>query len=158
MIQAERSKTHARRTRQERHSALRNLAQMPSAGVRFLEARHPDVQAELDPRGHGAVTLRDLFKATLRVRSDRLVGGEIRGGEALELVQAMTPGHGGCMSTVHATFPADTLSRLETMASMSSVALQPTGSIPAAAESVLGLGVELPRSSYRAAQNYRDRP
>jgi len=82
-----------------------------------LEARPPDA------RGKGAVTIRDLFKASLRMRPDRIVIGEIRGGEALDLVQAMTSGHGGCLTTVHATFPADTLSRLETLALMGSVDL-----------------------------------
>lgn len=82
-----------------------------------MEARPPDA------RGKGQVTIRDLFKATLRMRPDRIVVGEIRGGEALELVQAMTSGHGGCLSTVHATYPKDTLTRLETMALMSNVEL-----------------------------------
>jgi pilus assembly protein CpaF len=76
-----------------------------------------------DSRGRGQVTIRDLFKATLRMRPDRIVVGEIRSGEALELIQAMTSGHGGCLSTVHATYPSDTLNRLETMALMSSVEL-----------------------------------
>lgn len=80
-----------------------------------LESQPPDV------RGRGAVTIRDLFRATLRMRPDRIVIGEIRGGEALDLIQAMTSGHRGCLSTVHATLPADTLSRLETMALMSDV-------------------------------------
>jgi pilus assembly protein CpaF len=82
-----------------------------------LEARPPDA------RGRGAVTIRDLFKATLRMRPDRIVVGEIRSGEALDLVQAMTSGHGGCMSTVHATYPMDTLQRLETMCLMSDIGL-----------------------------------
>ncbi len=76
-----------------------------------------------DAKGRGQVTIRDLFKATLRLRPDRIVIGEIRGGESLELIQAMTSGHGGCMSTVHASYPRDTLSRLETMALMSDVEL-----------------------------------
>ncbi len=76
-----------------------------------------------DARGRGQVTIRDLFRASLRMRPDRIVIGEIRGGEALDLVQAMTSGHGGCLSTVHATYPADTLNRLETMALMSDVQL-----------------------------------
>jgi pilus assembly protein CpaF len=80
-----------------------------------LEARPPD------PKGQGEVTIRDLFRATLRMRPDRIIIGEIRGGEALEIVQAMTSGHGGCLSTLHATYPRDTLSRLETMALMSRV-------------------------------------
>jgi pilus assembly protein CpaF len=80
-----------------------------------LEAQPPDA------RGRGRVTIRELFTATLRMRPDRIVIGEIRGGEALDLIQAMTSGHRGCLSTVHATLPIDTLSRLETMALMSDV-------------------------------------
>jgi pilus assembly protein CpaF len=80
-----------------------------------LESQPPDI------RGRGAVTIRDLLRATLRMRPDRIVIGEIRGGEALDLIQAMTSGHRGCLSTVHATVPIDTLSRLETMALMSDV-------------------------------------
>lgn len=80
-----------------------------------LEARPPD------PKGRGEVSIRDLFRATLRLRPDRIVVGEIRGGEALDLIQAMTSGHGGCLSTLHATYPRDTASRLETMAMMSDI-------------------------------------
>ncbi|HSN82698.1 MAG TPA: ATPase, T2SS/T4P/T4SS family [Polyangiales bacterium] len=80
-----------------------------------LEAQPPD------SGGTGAVTIRELFRATLRMRPDRVVIGEIRGGEALDLIQAMTSGHRGCLSTVHGTLPIDTLSRLETMALMSDV-------------------------------------
>lgn len=81
----------------------------------MLEARPPD------PKGRGEVTIRELFRATLRLRPDRIVVGEIRSGEALDLIQAMTSGHGGCMSTLHATYPRDTMSRLETMAMMSDI-------------------------------------
>jgi len=92
-----------------------------------LQLQNPHVvqfEAQVaNARGKGGVSIRDLFRATLRLRPDRIVVGEIRGGEALELVQAMTSGHGGCMSTVHATYPRDTLSRLETMALMSDVEL-----------------------------------
>jgi pilus assembly protein CpaF len=91
--------------------------QLQQAHVVQLEGRPADA------RGKGQITIRDLFKATLRMRPDRIVVGEIRGGEALELIQAMTSGHGGCMSTVHASYPKDSLSRLETMALMSSVEL-----------------------------------
>lgn len=82
-----------------------------------LEARPPDA------RGKGAITIRDLFKASLRMRPDRIVLGEIRGGEALDLIQAMTSGHGGSLTTVHASYPIDTLNRLETMALMGGVQL-----------------------------------
>ena len=89
--------------------------QLQRQHICMLEARPPD------PRGRGEVTIRELFRATLRLRPDRIVVGEIRGGEALDLIQAMTSGHGGCMSTLHATYPRDTTSRLETMAMMSDV-------------------------------------
>ena len=80
-----------------------------------LEAQPPDA------RGRGEISVRQLLRATLRMRPDRIVIGEIRGGEALDLIQAMTSGHRGCLSTVHGTLPIDTLSRLETMALMSDV-------------------------------------
>jgi pilus assembly protein CpaF len=89
--------------------------QLQRSHVVQLEARPGDA------KGRGRVTIGDLFRATLRMRPDRIVVGEIRGGEALELVQAMTSGHGGCLSTVHATYPSDTMNRLETMAMMSEV-------------------------------------
>jgi pilus assembly protein CpaF len=89
--------------------------QLPKPHVVHLEAR------PADPKGRGEITIRDLFKASLRMRADRIVVGEVRGGEALDMIQAMTSGHGGCMTTVHATYPRDTLTRIETMAMMSDV-------------------------------------
>ncbi len=80
-----------------------------------LEARPPDA------KGRGEITIRELFRATLRMRPDRIVVGEIRGGEALEIIQAMTSGHGGCLATLHATHPHDALTRLETMSMMSNI-------------------------------------
>ncbi|MCP4446731.1 MAG: CpaF family protein [Myxococcales bacterium] len=74
-----------------------------------------------DSKGRGKVSIRDLFKATLRMRPDRIIVGEIRGGEALDLIQSLTSGHGGGMTTVHASHSLDTLNRLETMAMMSDV-------------------------------------
>jgi len=76
-----------------------------------------------DRHGRGGMTIRDLFKASLRMRPDRIVVGECRGGEALDMVQAMTSGHGGSMSTLHANTPADALNRLETMCLMAGVDL-----------------------------------
>jgi len=76
-----------------------------------------------DSRGKGQISVRDLFRASLRMRPDRIVLGEIRSGEALDLIQAMTSGHGGCLATVHASYPKDTLSRLETLALMGGVEL-----------------------------------
>jgi pilus assembly protein CpaF len=74
-----------------------------------------------DRYGQGTVTIRDLFHSALRMRPDRIVIGECRGGEALDLIQAMTSGHGGSMSTLHANTASDALHRLETMALMSGV-------------------------------------
>ena len=68
-----------------------------------------------DEKGRGAVPIRDLFHSALRMRPDRIVIGEVRSGEALDLVQAMTSGHSGALATVHATTPLDALRRLETL-------------------------------------------
>ena len=84
------------------------------------------------------MSIRDLFRATLRMRPDRIVVGEIRGGEALDIVQAMTSGHGGCMATLHATYPRDTLTRLETMCMMSDIDMP----LPAMRQQI-GSGVQL---------------
>ena len=82
-----------------------------------LESRGPDRW------GRGQVTISDLFRSALRLRPDRIIIGEVRGGEALEVIQAMTSGHAGSMSTLHANVPMDALNRLETMAMMSKVEL-----------------------------------
>jgi pilus assembly protein CpaF len=82
-----------------------------------LEAQQPD------RHGRGEVTIRELFRSSLRLRPDRIIIGEVRGGEALDMIQAMTSGHGGSMGTLHANNPGDALSRLETMALMSEVDL-----------------------------------
>ncbi|HET6948816.1 MAG TPA: CpaF family protein [Acidimicrobiales bacterium] len=68
------------------------------------------------PDGLSAVGVRDLVRASLRMRPDRIVVGEVRGPEALDMLQAMNTGHGGCLSTCHANGPADALRRIETMA------------------------------------------
>jgi len=77
-----------------------------------LEARPADYN------GDGLVTIRDLVKNSLRMRPDRIIVGEIRGGETLDMLQAMNTGHDGSMTTVHSNSPRDTLSRLETMTLM----------------------------------------
>jgi Flp pilus assembly CpaF family ATPase len=69
-----------------------------------------------DKHGKGEFTIRQCLKSTLRLRPDRIIVGEIRGGEAFDLIQAMNTGHGGCMGTVHANTPTDTLRRIESLA------------------------------------------
>ena len=112
--------------------------QLQQSHVVQLEAR------PADPRGRGAVSIRDLFRATLRLRPDRVIVGEIRGGEALDIVQAMTSGHGGCMGTLHATYPRDTMNRLETMALMNDIGL-PLSALRAQIGSGLQLIVQVAR-------------
>jgi pilus assembly protein CpaF len=68
------------------------------------------------PDGLAAIGVRDLVRAALRMRPDRIVVGEVRGAEALDMLQAMNTGHGGCLSTCHANGPTDALRRIETMA------------------------------------------
>ncbi len=82
-----------------------------------LESRGPDRY------GRGAVGIRELFRSSLRLRPDRIIIGEVRGGEALDMIQAMTSGHAGSMSTLHANTTADALNRLETLAMMGQVDL-----------------------------------
>ncbi len=77
-----------------------------------LETRPPNVE------GTGEVTIRDLFRNALRMRPDRIVIGECRGGEALDMLQAMNTGHDGSLTTIHANGPRDALSRIETMVLM----------------------------------------
>lgn len=71
-----------------------------------------------DRNGRGGIDIRGLFKASLRMRPDRVVVGECRGGEALDMIQAMTSGHSGSLTTCHASTPSDALGRLETMSLM----------------------------------------
>ena len=73
--------------------------------------------------GTGQITIRDLVKNSLRMRPDRIIVGEVRGGETLDMLQAMNTGHEGSLTTVHANSATDALSRLETLSSMSDVTL-----------------------------------
>lgn len=97
-----------------------------------------------DRFGRGAVGIRELFRSSLRLRPDRIIIGEVRGGEALEMIQAMTSGHGGSMGTLHANSPQDALNRLETMALMSEVEL-PLSALRAQASSAIDLIVQMSR-------------
>jgi pilus assembly protein CpaF len=82
-----------------------------------LEARPPNIE------GRGEVAIRDLVRNALRMRPDRIVVGEVRGAEALDMLQAMNTGHDGSISTIHANSPRDVLSRLETMTLMAGMDL-----------------------------------
>lgn len=88
---------------------------LPQEHVVRLETRPANVE------GHGQVTIRDLVRNALRMRPDRIIVGEVRGGEALDMLQAMNTGHEGSLATVHANTVTDALVRLETLASMSDV-------------------------------------
>jgi pilus assembly protein CpaF len=91
--------------------------QLQQEHVVRLETRPPNIE------GQGAVTQRDLVRNALRMRPDRIVVGEVRGPEVLDMLQAMNTGHDGSLSTVHANSTRDALSRLETMILMAGIAL-----------------------------------
>jgi len=91
--------------------------QLPQDHVVTLESRPANIE------GEGAITIRDLVRNSLRMRPDRIVVGECRGGEALDMLQAMNTGHDGSLTTVHANAPRDALSRLETLALMAGLDL-----------------------------------
>jgi pilus assembly protein CpaF len=89
--------------------------QLQQEHVIRLETRPPNVE------GHGRVTIRDLVRNSLRMRPDRIIVGEVRGGETLDMLQAMSTGHDGSLATVHANSAEDAVLRLQTLASMSEV-------------------------------------
>lgn len=105
-----------------------------------LEARPSNIE------GEGEVTVRDLVRNALRMRPDRIIVGEVRGGEALDMLQAMNTGHEGSMSTCHANSPEDLLIRLETMVMMAELGL-PAGPIRQQIAAALDLIVHTARLS-----------
>src|SRR5512132_3820 len=105
-----------------------------------LETRPPNIE------GQGSVTQRDLVRNALRMRPDRIVVGEVRGGEALDMMQAMNTGHDGSISTIHANSGRDALSRLETMMLMAGIAL-PERALREQAASAIDVIVQLTRLS-----------
>jgi len=112
--------------------------QLHQEHVLSLEARPPNIE------GRGEVTIRDLVRNCLRMRPDRIVVGECRAGEALDMLQAMNTGHDGSITTVHSNSPRDTLSRIETMTLMSGFDL-PIRAIREQMASALDLIVHLSR-------------
>jgi pilus assembly protein CpaF len=96
--------------------------QMQQNHVVRLETRPPNIE------GKGEITQRDLVKNALRMRPDRIILGEVRSGEAFDMLQAMNTGHEGSMTTVHANTPRDALSRIEQMIGMSGIDIPPRSS------------------------------
>lgn len=122
--------------------------QMKQRHVLRLETRLPNVD------GTGMVTIRDLVRNALRMRPDRLIVGEVRGGETLDMLQAMNTGHSGSLTTLHANSPRDAIARLETMALMSGVDL-PLNAIRKQISSAVNLIIQmtrLPDGSRKATQ------
>jgi pilus assembly protein CpaF len=112
--------------------------QLRQSHVIRLESRPPNVE------GKGAIEIRDLVRNALRMRPDRIIVGECRGGEALDMLQAMNTGHEGSMSTVHANTPYDAISRLETMVLMAGTDL-PTRAIQKQIASAVDVVVQTQR-------------
>jgi len=112
--------------------------QLHQTHVLPLESRPPNIE------GRGEVKIRDLVRNSLRMRPDRIVVGEIRGGEALDMLQAMNTGHDGSLTTVHSNSPRDTLSRIETLTLMAGMDL-PVRVIREQMASALDLIVHLTR-------------
>ena len=92
--------------------------QLQQPHVVRLETRPPNIE------GKGEVSQRDLVRNSLRMRPDRIIIGEVRGGEALDMLQAMNTGHDGSLTTIHANTPRDALARIESMVAMSGINLQ----------------------------------
>jgi pilus assembly protein CpaF len=113
--------------------------QLRQPHVARLETRPPNIE------GKGEVTSRDLVRNSLRMRPERIIVGEVRGAEALDMLQAMNTGHDGSLTTVHANSPRDALSRIETMVSMSGVSF-PIKALRAQMAAAINLVVQVARN------------
>lgn len=114
--------------------------QLQQSHVARLETRPPNIE------GKGEVNQRDLVKNALRMRPDRIIVGEVRAGEAFDMLQAMNTGHDGSMTTVHANTPRDALSRIEQMIGMSGIDISPR-SARAQIASALNVVIQIGRLS-----------
>jgi pilus assembly protein CpaF len=114
--------------------------QMQQPMVRRLETRPANTE------GKGEITQRNLVKAALRMRPDRIILGEVRGDEALDMLQAMNTGHEGSMSTIHANSPRDALARIEQMVGMAGFEMSPR-SVRAQIASAIHVVIQLARGS-----------
>jgi len=125
---------------QERIITIEDAAelQLQQPHVVRLETRPPNIE------GAGEVTQRDLVRNSLRMRPDRIIIGEVRGGEAVDMLQAMNTGHEGSMTTIHANSPRDALSRLEVTVSMSGLDI-PTRALRQQISSALHIVVQAQR-------------
>jgi pilus assembly protein CpaF len=112
--------------------------QLRQPHVARLETRPPNIE------GKGEVTSRDLVRNSLRMRPERIIVGEVRGAEALDMLQAMNTGHDGSLTTVHANTPRDALSRIETMVSMSGISF-PMKALRAQMASAINVVVQVAR-------------
>jgi pilus assembly protein CpaF len=105
-----------------------------------LEARPPNIE------GAGEITIRDLVRNALRMRPDRIIVGEVRAGEAFDMLQAMNTGHEGSMTTIHANTPRDALYRLDTMIAMANLNI-PARAVKQQVASAVNLIVQVSRMS-----------
>ncbi|MEO3942281.1 CpaF family protein [Paenarthrobacter nicotinovorans] len=112
--------------------------QLQQRHVVRLESRPPNIE------GKGEITIRDLVRNSLRMRPDRIIVGEVRGGESLDMLQAMNTGHDGSLSTVHANSPRDAIARLETLVLMAGMDL-PLRAIREQVSSAVDLIVQVTR-------------
>jgi len=112
--------------------------QLQQPHVVRLETRPPNIE------GRGAVTQRDLVRNSLRMRPDRIVIGEVRGAEALDMLQAMNTGHDGSLTTIHANTPRDALGRIENMVSMTGISF-PAKALRAQIASAIDILIQVER-------------
>ena len=112
--------------------------QLQQPHVVRLETRHANLE------GQGEITMRDLVKNALRMRPDRIILGEVRGGEALDMLQAMNTGHDGSLATIHANRPREALTRLENMVGMTGINL-PAKAVRTQIASAVNLIVQISR-------------
>ncbi|WP_414717281.1 CpaF family protein [Steroidobacter cummioxidans] len=112
--------------------------QLQQPHVVRLETRPPNIE------GRGSVTQRDLVRNSLRMRPDRIVLGEVRGGEALDMLQAMNTGHDGSLTTIHANTPRDALGRIENMVSMTGISF-PTKALRSQIASAIDIVIQVER-------------
>ena len=124
--------------------------QLNQRHVLRLESRPKNIE------GEGEITIRDLVRNALRMRPDRIIVGEVRGAEALDMLQAMNTGHEGSLSTIHANSPRDALNRLETMVLMAGFDL-PLRAIRQHVSSALDLIVQIERLDDGTRRSSRSR-